>query len=151
MSDVAKVKAARAVVERAARAAGVREADIRMALGGGRQAAKKPAKAPRGGPSIESVVAEFLVRLSRHGIVVDLPDLQSERVLRAFTGPRAVAMAVARLVLGDAVTLAQIGEFFGRDHSTVVAAINRWRGGAFAKTAMHHAAKETIAHFRNRK
>lgn len=151
MSDLAKVKAARAAVEKAARKGGAREADIRMALGGGRQAGRKPAKAAAQGPTIEAVVSAFLERLAEHNGAVDLVDLRSDRVLRAFTGPRAVAMAVCRLVLGDAVTLAQIGEFFGRDHSTVVAAINRWRHGAFAGTALHRAAKETIAHFRNRK
>lgn len=148
MSDLAKVKRARQAVEKAARKAGVPVADIRMALGGGRQAAKKPAKAGNPEQTIARVVAYFLNELSLHGHPVDLFDLQSDRVLRAWTGPRAVAMGVVRDVLGDRVTLAQIGQFFGRDHSTVVAALNRCKSGAFDKTPMVKAAKATIAHFR---
>ena len=149
-TSTAALEASRKAVIAAARKAGVPLADINRAIGVPRLAPKKRPKAWKAGasPTIDQVVDVFLTALAKHGEPVALADLQSPRTLRVWSGPRAVAMWVVREVLKDAVTLKTIGEFFGRDHSTVVAALNRCKHGVFDRGAMAKSAKATIAHFR---
>jgi hypothetical protein len=149
-----RIARARDRVRKAATQAGIPLAEVQLALGGPRPrpAAKADAWDGRKPPTVDQIAREFTTQLAGAGMPVDLDDLRSERVLRAFSAPRAVAMAVIRDVLKDAVTLAAIGEYFGRDHSTVVAALNRNKAGAFAEhRAIVAAAKRTVAKFRRGK
>jgi len=64
---------------------------------------------------LEAVVAQFGVKL---------PDLQSKRRSQSVVGPRQVAMYLARKL--TAMSLEEIGGYFGgRDHSTVIYAVQK--------------------------
>lgn len=152
-ADAKAIEDARKAVIAACRAHGVPLAVINRAIGGSRiQPKKKPARwAGRKAPTIDQIVAVFLDAMAKHAWPVELADLQSDRVLRAWAGPRAVAMWTIKAILHDDVTLTAIGEFFNRDHSTVITAIGVGAEKAVERSPeLARASRDAVAFFRKR-
>ncbi len=152
-STLEDVASARRDLIAAGRSAGMTDARISLAIGVRLAGTKRPRAADphkgKGAPTIEQVLQVFVAKMEEHAWKVELDDLLSRRLLKAWVGPRVVAMATVKAVLGGGASLVAIGQAFGRDHSTVHHAVNtaaqQWgeREPKLAKVS-----RETVRFFR---